>query len=82
MGNMRSIKITKEIGNPNNRDNYSRYTKEIGKLRPLTREEEIETFKLIEAGDQNAIDKICKHNLLFVISVAKKYSGIIGQTNV
>jgi len=69
-----NLNTTVTISNPNDRENYSRYLNDIGRLKPLSREEEIETFKLIEAGDQKAIEKICKHNLLFVLSVAKRYS--------
>jgi len=54
---------------------------EIAKFRPLSREEEAETFKLIKLGDQRAIDKICKHNLLFVVSVAKRYSVMLGASS-
>lgn len=65
------------IANPNNKDVFNRYLFEISKLKPLTREEETILFKHVELGNQEAIDKIYKHNLLFVVSVAKKYGHII-----
>lgn len=68
------------ITNPNNRDNFNRYLNDIRNLPPLSREEEKELFIRIEAGDERAIEKICKHNLLFVISIAKVYSKQIGSS--
>ena len=66
------------IGNPNDRDTYNRYLREISKYSPLSREEEAETFKKYkETGDARLKDKLCKHNLLFVVSVAKRYSALI-----
>jgi RNA polymerase primary sigma factor len=68
------------IANPNDKLNYNRYMADIGKLKPFTREEEAEIFQLVEAGDKRAIDKVCMHNLLFVVSVAKRYSALIGTS--
>lgn len=68
------------ISDPNNKEIFNRYLSEISGYKPLIREEEIEVFKLVEAGDQRAIDKICRHNLLFVVSVAKQYQTIIGYS--
>lgn len=72
----------KEMGqvysNPNDRNNYNRYIKEISKLGPLTREEEQALFKEYKMTGNPAIkEKICKHNLLFVFSVAKRYASLI-----
>jgi RNA polymerase primary sigma factor len=80
MNNTNNLNSTISIGNPNDKLTYNRYLSEIGKLKPLSREEEIETFKLVELGDKRAIDKVCVHNLLFVVSVAKRYSALIGPS--
>ena len=57
----------------NNVENFNKYLNEIAKLRPLSREEEVAIFKEIErTGDKRLIDKICKHNMLFVVAVARK----------
>ena len=74
------VKSTQVIACPNDKQIYVRYLTEIRNLKPLSREEEIETFKLVEDGDQRAIDKICKHNLLFVVSVAKRYAIVLNQS--
>lgn len=60
-----------------NRDDLSirLYFKDINKFKPLTPEEETELFIKIENGDRDAFVKIIKHNLRFVITVAKQYQG-------
>ena len=60
-----------------NKESYDKYVNEIGKCRPLSREEELQTFARIAAGDDSAVEKIIKHNLLFVVSVAKKYQNVV-----
>ena len=71
----------KEISNPNNKETFNKYLTEITKYTPFSREEEVALFKRIEAnGDEQAIDMICKHNLRFVISVAKKYAKLFPQS--
>jgi len=77
-----NLKNSVVIANPNDKDNFNRYLLEIGKLSPLTREQEVEAFKQIEAGDEKAIELICKHNLLFVVSVAKRYSVMLRNTSI
>ena len=50
------------------------YFKEVEKYkRKLTREEEKELGYRIQGGDEEAVDILVKHNLRFVVSVAKKY---------
>lgn len=69
------------ITNANNRELFNKYLAEIYKYKPLTREEEVELFKLItEKNDKSALDKVCKHNLRFVVSVAKKYSIYLNKS--
>jgi RNA polymerase primary sigma factor len=66
------------IGNPNDREIFNRYLREISKFQPLSREEEQEVFKKYkETNDPRLKEKLCKHNLLFVVSVAKRYGALI-----
>ena len=62
-----------------NKEGYDKYVQSIGKCRPLSREEEDATFRLLIAGDERAFNKIIKHNLLFVVSVAKKYQNVVSR---
>ena len=51
------------------------YLKEIGQIRLLTAEEEVELAKRVSEGDQAAKNKLTEANLRLVVSIAKKYSG-------
>ncbi len=51
------------------------YLKEIGQIKLLSAEEEIELAKLVSEGDQAAKNKLTEANLRLVVSIAKKYSG-------
>lgn len=52
-----------------------RYLQEIGKVSLITPDEEVELAKRIQAGDQDALEKLTKANLRFVVSVAKQYQN-------
>ncbi len=51
------------------------YLKEIGQVRLLSADEEIELAKLVSEGNQDAKNKLTEANLRLVVSIAKKYSG-------
>ena len=51
------------------------YLKEIGQVRLLTADEEMELAKRVCGGDKAAKDKLTEANLRLVVSIAKKYSG-------
>ena len=71
---MRQLKITKSI---TNRESASldKYLQEIGKEDLITVEEEVELAQRIKKGDQEALEKLTKAILRFVVSVAKQYQN-------
>lgn len=71
---MRQLKITKSITNRESQS-LEKYLQEIGKVDLLTPEEEVELAKRIKQGDQQALEKLTKANLRFVVSVAKQYQN-------
>ena len=50
------------------------YLKEIGQIKLLSAEEEVELAKRVSEGDQEAKNKLTEANLRLVVSIAKKYS--------
>lgn len=71
---MRQLKITKSI---TNRETASldKYLQDIGKEELISAEEEVTLAQKIRQGDQQALEKLCKANLRFVVSVAKQYQN-------
>ncbi len=71
---MRQLKITKSI---TNRESASldKYLQEIGKEELITVEEEVELAQRIKKGDRDALEKLTRANLRFVVSVAKQYQN-------
>src|SRR5882724_2467270 len=71
---MRQLKITKSITNRESQS-LEKYLQEIGREGLITAEEEVRLARLIRTGDQNALDRLTKANLRFVVSVAKQYQN-------
>lgn len=78
-----NVKLGVVISNPNNRNLFNKYLQEISQYKSLTRDEEVQLFKELEnsPNDRIIIDKIYKHNLLFVVSIAKRYSVILNSAS-
>jgi len=53
----------------------SKYLSEVDKIDLLTNEEEVILARKIRQGDQEALERLTKTNLRFVISVAKQYQN-------
>ena len=51
------------------------YLKEIGQIKLLSAEEEVELAKMVSEGSQYAKNKLTEAHLRLVVSIAKKYSG-------
>lgn len=71
---MRQLKITKSITNRESQS-LEKYLQEIGKVELITPEEEVKLATRIKQGDQQALDRLTKANLRFVVSVAKQYQN-------
>ena len=51
------------------------YLKEIGQVKLLSADEEVDLAQRVASGDKAAKDKLTEANLRLVVSIAKKYSG-------
>lgn len=71
---MRQLKITKQV---TNRETASldKYLQEIGRVDLITADEEVELARRIKAGDRQALERLTKANLRFVVSVSKQYQN-------
>ncbi len=71
---MRQLKISKSITNRES-ESLEKYLQEIGRVELISPEEEVKLAIRIKQGDQDALDKLTKANLRFVVSVAKQYQN-------
>ena len=69
---MRQLTITKSLTNRNSQS-LQYYFNELNHIPRLTDNEENEIAYLAHQGDEKAREKLIKHNLRFVVSVAKQY---------
>ena len=71
---MRQLQITKSIANRESAS-LDKYLQEIGREELVSPEEEVELAQRIRKGDQEALEKLTRANLRFVVSVAKQYQN-------
>lgn len=71
------------------KDSLNQYLDEISQIPLLTKEEEISLAKTVQKGDKEALKKLVKHNLRFVVSIAQRYrnfgvpiSDLINEGNI
>jgi RNA polymerase primary sigma factor len=60
---------------PRSQRMLDQYLQEIGQYQLLTPDEEVSLARRIKDGDQEALHRLTRANLRFVVSVAKKYQG-------
>ena len=63
------------IGATEEQTALDQYLKEVSRHKLLTAQEEIELGRRARLGDEDAVQKLVRSNLRFVISVAKKYQN-------
>jgi RNA polymerase primary sigma factor len=71
---MRQLKISKQITNRESQS-LDKYLQEIGRVELLSPDEEVELAKRIRSHDAQALERLTKANLRFVVSVAKQYQN-------
>lgn len=71
---MRQLKITQQI-TQRDENSINRYFHDISKYEMLSVEEEVALSIRIRNGDKEALQKLVRSNLRFVISVAKQYQN-------
>lgn len=71
---MRQLKINKSITNRQSAA-LDKYLVEIGREELISTDEEVELAQRIHKGDQEALDRLTRANLRFVVSVAKQYQN-------
>ena len=85
---MRQLKISQSFTNRSSAS-LDKYLQDISHEELLSTDEEVELAQQIRQGDRKALEKLCKANLRFVVSVAKQYqnqglslSDLINEGNV
>jgi len=71
---MRQLKITKSTTGRESAA-IEKYLAEIGQENVMTMGEEFELAERIRNGDREALEKLVRENLRFVVSVAKQYQN-------
>lgn len=71
---MRQLKINKSITNRSSAA-LDKYLVEIGREELISTDEEVELAQRIHRGDREALEKLTRANLRFVVSVAKQYQN-------
>jgi RNA polymerase primary sigma factor len=72
-GGRRKAKTTLDLKPDMTTDSLQLFLKDIGKVRLLTAQEEVDLAKRIERGDLDAKQKMVESNLRLVVSIAKNY---------
>ena len=72
---MRQLKITQSITNRRESHTLEKYFTEVSGVPMITPDEEVRLAKQIKRGNQDALDKLVRANLRFVVSVAKQYQN-------
>lgn len=71
---MRQLKINKSITNRQSAA-LDKYLVEIGREELISTDEEVELAQKIHKGDEQALERLVRANLRFVVSVAKQYQN-------
>ncbi len=71
---MRQLKISRSITNRESQS-IEKYLQEIGHEALISPDEEVVLAKRIRSGDHEALDRLTRANLRFVVSVAKQYQN-------
>ncbi|MBR4135152.1 MAG: RNA polymerase sigma factor RpoD/SigA [Bacteroidales bacterium] len=71
---MQQLRIYKQITNRHT-ESLERFLADVSREPMITPEEEVELARRIKAGDEEALDKMTRANLRFVVSVAKQYQN-------
>jgi len=69
---LESLNTLEKVGS---NDPVRMYLKEIGRIKLLTREQEIELAQGVDRGHRQSKEKLITSNLRLVVSIAKKYIG-------
>ena len=72
---VRNLSKKSSAVNCSSNDSLNQYMREIGKIKLLTREEEIKLAGAIKQGDPKAVQEMVRRNLKYVVTVANKYRG-------